>query len=186
MTAGELGLNLLTGLTGHSIEELSAKIKSYRRAYENMGHAGKRGRVTVMMHSFIGRDVARVREQVRGPIQSYLRTNLGLHARQYERQMKRSGQLSPSDEQALLDHSFERYFKSASLLGTVESCMPVVDRLEAIGVDEIACLIDFGLEAETVLAGLEQLKVLTTVYRGAPAVGFVQGRSIALNGVPMA
>jgi hypothetical protein len=32
--------------------------------------------------------------------------------------------------------------------------------MRGIGVDELACLIDFGLDAESVMAGLERLEAL--------------------------
>jgi acyl-CoA synthetase (AMP-forming)/AMP-acid ligase II len=61
---------------------------------------------------------------------------------------------------ALLDHAFERYFATAGLFGTPESCMAMVDRLRDLGVDEIACLIDFGVDSDSVLANLPQLDEL--------------------------
>ena len=57
----------------------------------------------------------------------------------------------------LLDITFDRYYSSAALLGTPESCKPLVMQLRAIGVDEIACLIDFGIPEEDVLRGLDNL-----------------------------
>ena len=56
-----------------------------------------------------------------------------------------------------MDHAFERYFKSSGLFGTTEMCLQMVDRLQAIGVDEIACLIDFGVDSESVLQSLPYL-----------------------------
>ena len=50
-----------------------------------------------------------------------------------------------------MDHAFERYFGTAGLFGTPESCLATVDRLRGLGVDEIACLIDFGVDDDAVL-----------------------------------
>src|SRR5436190_240656 len=61
---------------------------------------------------------------------------------------------------AILDHAFERYFATSGLFGTVERCRQMVARLTAIGVDEIACLIDFGVATEQVLDSLPRLKQL--------------------------
>ncbi|HKH45724.1 MAG TPA: AMP-binding protein, partial [Thermoanaerobaculia bacterium] len=52
---------------------------------------------------------------------------------------------------------FERYFDGAGLLGTPESCLQTIERLREIGIDEVACLIDFGIETERALAALEKL-----------------------------
>jgi hypothetical protein len=57
----------------------------------------------------------------------------------------------------LLAYSFERYFETSGLFGTPERCLEMVDRLKGAGVDEIACLIDFGVGTEVALAHLEQL-----------------------------
>ena len=65
----------------------------------------------------------------------------------------------------LIAFAFERYFTSASLMGTLEKCMAMVDRLQAIGVDEIACLIDFGVDVDSVLASLRHLHALSEQYR---------------------
>ena len=54
----------------------------------------------------------------------------------------------------------DRFFSTRALLGTVESCAPLVERLGAIGIDEIACLLDFGAPAEDVLASLPYLRDL--------------------------
>ena len=57
-------------------------------------------------------------------------------------------------------YAFERYYETSGLFGTVDSCTARVDRLAAIGVDEIACLIDFGVPTDVTLAHLEQLDQL--------------------------
>src|SRR5206468_4570036 len=58
---------------------------------------------------------------------------------------------------ALLEHSFNRYFDTSGLFGTPDECADMADTLRLIGVDEIACLIDFGIDTESVLASLEHL-----------------------------
>lgn len=55
---------------------------------------------------------------------------------------------------------FERYFKNGSLLGTPESCMEMVRRLTAIGVNEVGCLLDFGVDVPSVLDSLQYLAEL--------------------------
>src|SRR5262249_55581590 len=66
----------------------------------------------------------------------------------------------PEDMQALLDHAFERYFETSGLFGTPTSCLKLVGQLRRIGVDEIACLIDFGVDVDSVLASLHFLEEL--------------------------
>src|SRR5262249_17527697 len=56
------------------------------------------------------------------------------------------------------DFAFERYFRRASLIGTAETCLQTVNRLRSIGVDEIACLMDFGVDTDSVLESLHRLE----------------------------
>ncbi|MGZ3459364.1 MAG: AMP-binding protein, partial [Archangium sp.] len=64
------------------------------------------------------------------------------------------------DLEALLEHGFQRYYETSGLFGTPEQCGRLVDDLKRVGVDEVACLIDFGVDSDTVLANLEHLRVL--------------------------
>jgi hypothetical protein len=62
--------------------------------------------------------------------------------------------LSPEETDAILDFAFERYFEESGLFGTVEDALARVDQVRAIGVTEIACLIDYGIPTAQVLEGL--------------------------------
>ncbi|HYD04796.1 MAG TPA: AMP-binding protein, partial [Reyranella sp.] len=66
--------------------------------------------------------------------------------------------LSEAEMSALLDHAFDRYFESSGLFGSVDRCCEMVGRLSDLGVDEIACLIDFGVPVDLVLESLPRLK----------------------------
>ena len=52
-------------------------------------------------------------------------------------------ELTPEDVDALLDFAFERHFEGSGLFGTPQTAMQMVNKLKAIDVDDIACLIDF-------------------------------------------
>ena len=60
----------------------------------------------------------------------------------------------------VLDFSFERYFETSGLFGTVDTCLQMVDRIKGIDVDEIACLIDYGVDTDMVLSQLPLLNEL--------------------------
>src|SRR5262249_47360379 len=49
-------------------------------------------------------------------------------------------------------------FSTSGLFGSMDRCLAMVRRVAAIGVDEIACLIDFGVATDEVLGGLPRLK----------------------------
>jgi hypothetical protein len=58
------------------------------------------------------------------------------------------------------------------LVGTPDICLETLAGLQAIGVDEIACLIDFGVAIDATLRSLEKLSDLERAYNAAamPAV----------------
>lgn len=169
--AGKAGYNLLTHLLGQSIPEVAEKIKLYRNAWKTGGHSGE-GNVTLMLHTFVGPDERSVKEIVKEPMKNYLRSaaNLVKEAAWSFPTFKQAttnadgnfslDQLSSEDLDAVLDYSFERYFQSSGLFGTPDSCLKIIDDLKSIGVDEIACLIDFGIDSDLVLAHLHYLNQL--------------------------
>ena len=179
--AGEIGANLLTNMLGQSVKDLRERIAAYRAARKKAGHVGE-GQVSLMLHTFVGRDVETVKKLVRDPFMSYLRTSTDLvkKARWEFPAFARPGvaapepdasgldDLTPEEETALMGAAFERYFKTHGLFGTPESCGGMIDTLKEIGVDEIACLIDFGVDQDIVLESLAQLDALR-VRSNAPA-----------------
>ena len=185
--AGKMGACILTNLLVMKPEEFASNVALYRKAYRDAGHAGE-GHITLMLHAFVGTDVQDVRARVRAPFLEYLRTSTDLinkarweltgFAKGDDRARAAPGaavtmnldDLPQEDMDALLDHAFERYFASAGLFGTPESCAATVDRLRGMGVDEIACLIDFGVDPEDVIANLpnlDRLRQATSAATGA-------------------
>ncbi len=168
--AGELGANLLTHLLGQSVAELAEKIALYREAWKAKGHPGA-GRVTLMLHTFVGETLEAVRERVRQPLIAYLRSSIDLIKnapwtfpafRRPGKALADSRHAGPpafsEEEMAVLSaHAFDRYFETSGLFGPPQLCRQVVGQLQEIGVDEIACLIDFGIEADAVIASLKHL-----------------------------
>jgi natural product biosynthesis luciferase-like monooxygenase protein len=170
--AGLMGANVLTHMLGQSASELSRKIEVYKAARLEAGLDPEGGCVTLMLHTFVGDDVDKVREIVRGPMKDYLRSAMHLVkkaawsfptvAQKIDgRDLDQAFDALTADEvEALLDFSFERYFETSGLFGTPSSCMKTVRDLQALGVSEIACLIDFGIDPELLLAHLHHLNAL--------------------------
>jgi natural product biosynthesis luciferase-like monooxygenase protein len=156
--AGEIGASLLTHLLGQSIEGLAENIGLYRRAWSEHGHGPGAGYVTLMLHTFVGSSIEAVRQLVRKPFSDYLKTSVGLWM------TRRPGQkIEDFTEAELTDvvaYAFDRFFESSGLFGTPSTCLPMIERLRAISVDEVACLIDFGVNVEMVLSSLHGLDTL--------------------------
>lgn len=171
--AGEIGAHILTHLLGQTLDEVAERLKVYRDAWKLAGHPGE-GHVTLMLHTFVGDDDGEVRNTVRRPMMDYLGSSLGLirnFASTWTAFKKRAdggtasadldlNDLSAEEMEGLLEYSFERYYETSALFGTTARCMEMVDRLKGLGVDEVACLIDFGVEVDRVLAHLEHLNRL--------------------------
>ncbi|WP_433257650.1 MupA/Atu3671 family FMN-dependent luciferase-like monooxygenase [Streptosporangium sp. CA-135522] len=153
--AGELGARLLTHLLGQSVDELVDKIAVYRRAWRAAGHEGD-GHVTLMVHAYVGTDATTTKKTVREPFRDYLRSSFGL-VQALAPSLGIDGEPTEEDVEALLDHAFEHYYDGGALMGTLEECTAMAERLRSGGVDELACLIDFGIPSDDVLAGLPLL-----------------------------
>jgi natural product biosynthesis luciferase-like monooxygenase protein len=168
--AGRLGFNVLTHLLGQDLDELAHKLELYRGAWREAGHPGQ-GHVTLMLHTFVGDDDAAVKEAVRGPMKAYLRSAMDLvkaaawtfptfkekASRGMTIEEAMAGGLSEDEVDALLEHAFERYFASGALFGSSETCMRLLRTLKGMRVDEVACLVDFGVATAQALAHLEHL-----------------------------
>lgn len=168
--AGAIGANVLTHLLGQTVEQVAEQVARYRTARADNGHDPEAGIVSLMLHTFIGDDRDGVRELVREPFTSYLRSSISL----VENLISSADSaidlaaMSDSDMDGLLAFAFDRYFETAALFGTPDSVRPFLHRLREIGVDEIACLIDFGVDEDVVLKGLDGLDVVRRQFDRAP------------------
>jgi natural product biosynthesis luciferase-like monooxygenase protein len=169
--AGRLGAGVLTHQLGQTHEALAGNIAAYREELAAAHGADARGHVVVMLHTMIGEDRDEVREVVREPFSDYLRSAFDLIAR--DPAAGGGGfdpaRMSDADKEFLVARSFDRYFSTAGLFGTVSDGVEVVRRMTAIGVDEIACLIDFGVPQEKVLGSLGHVGELREATAGVLA-----------------
>ncbi len=171
--AGRLGANILTNLLVMKPEQFVENVAVYRKAWTEAGHPGA-GTVTLMLHTFVGANEEEVRRKVRGPFIEYLKTSTDLVAKMrweltpFAKRDDRDASdprmaladLQPEELDAIMEHAFARYFETAGLFGTPASCVAKVEKLKAYGVDEIACLIDFGISTDEVMANLPHLDEL--------------------------
>ncbi len=169
--AGEAGAHVLTHLLGQSPDEVAAKVRLYREARAGRGLSPAEGVVTLMLHTFVGEEGGAVRDTVRGPFIEYLRSSVGL-IRNLIASLGlplRLEEMSPRDMDDLLAFACDRYLETSGLFGTVEECVERLAELRALGVDEIACLIDFGVPEEQVLASLPRLAEVARRAAAPPA-----------------
>lgn len=174
--AGRIGANLLTHMLGQSVEQVRSNIAIYRQARLESGFNA--GHVTLMLHTFLGEDEAAVKALVRDPMKAYLASSaslVGQYADTWTAYRRGSGAQVSADDIARMDEetrdelyefAFERFFETSSLLGAEDKCAALVDQLLEAGVNEIACLIDFGVDTDTVLAHLPYIQRLATRING--------------------
>ncbi|WP_027661434.1 MupA/Atu3671 family FMN-dependent luciferase-like monooxygenase [Salinispora fenicalii] len=149
--AGTRGLNVLTLLD--SWERLEQNIAAYRAARERAGHDPGGGIVTVGLHTYVGADDDSVWQLVREPVKKYL----GSFMSQKSSDSRAGASAGEAERDRLAEIMAEDYFQRRSLLGSEEKCLDVVRRLSAIGVSEVACLVDFGLPFDTIMRALPRL-----------------------------
>src|SRR5580765_1722350 len=154
--AGEVGANVLTAFST-SADELRQNIIGYRKARMENGHDPRTGIVSLMLHTYVGTDLEQVRAIVKEPLKAYLQTYINQF-----RPMAGDSVVDPSsmEMQGLLEAVFEHYFEQSSLLGTPDKCAAIIEKVAAAGVNDLACLLDFGLDHETTMEGLRHLAEL--------------------------
>lgn len=158
--AGEIGANILAALIGYSFEDLAERIRSYREARARCGYDPQTGVISIMVHTFVGPNNSAVKQQVRAPFTHYLRS----YFKQYDNVRVNTEEVTEADRDAIVTAAFEHYFETNTLMGTPAKCSGLIEQLLAAGVDEVACLVDFGVEADAVLGGLQYLNELREHY----------------------
>ena len=165
--AGKIGAHVLTHLLGQGIDEVGEKIRIYRDSLKEHGYDPSKFKVTLMLHTYLAKTREEARNIAREPMKDYLRSAAGLikqYAWAFPAFKRPEGvdnpfeldlrSLSEDEMEGILEFAFERYFDDSGLFGTVDDAVKRVNQLKAIGVDEIGCLIDYGIPTPVVLEGL--------------------------------
>ncbi|MFB7479257.1 MupA/Atu3671 family FMN-dependent luciferase-like monooxygenase [Streptomyces anulatus] len=160
--AARHGLGVVTNLMSQTVDELAANIAHYRRTRAECGLDPAAGRVTVLVHTYLGDDHATARAEALEPMVRYLRSSLLMRSAATAAGSRREDVAAASEEDLdyLFRRAYDRYCDRRALIGTPASVAPLVDALHGAGVDEIAALVDFGMDRERLRSGLERLDVL--------------------------
>ena len=129
--AGELGFNFLTAVLAQSVSEVAGKIALYREARAKHGHDPEGGQVTLMIHTFVGKNLDEVLAKVRGPLTDYLKSHVGLVESMTKSLNIDVGLNAEKHLDAVVAFAFERYYRTASLIGTPEKCLTMIKQLQA-------------------------------------------------------
>ena len=162
--AGTIGANLLTHMLGQTSEGLAENIRIYREALQENGYASKSRKVALMLHTFIS-DEEDIRTIVEQPFKEYLKQSVNLLLPLAKEQALDIDK----DMDMVLNIAFERYYHSSGLFGSVSECLQKTRQFQALGVDEVACLIDFGVNSETVMRNLPNIAIVQRLSKQAAA-----------------
>src|SRR4028118_2144364 len=145
-----------------------------RRPVRRAGRAPRRhappraaGRATPLLHPVRRPDARQAGDTARGPFHRYLQSSLGLvkNALASEGQDVDFDRLPREDFEYMLELAYQRYVRTSALIGSPESVAPIVESLRGLGVDEIACLVDFGVEPALVGESLPWIAALQQRFR---------------------
>lgn len=168
--AGRMGANVLTALLSLTIPELTENIRIYRDALRANGHDPDAHKVTLMLHTFVGPDDETARQAAHEPMVQYFQSHTELRksvSKDLAGEIPNKA-IGEVDEEQLVRAAVRRYFGTSSLIGGPESCLALVRKLEKIGIDEFACLIDFGVPTDQVLENLTHLATVMKRSRMGP------------------
>ena len=139
--AAQIGAGLLTHLLKQSPRELAAFLSHY------LSHRPEGGHCTLMLHTAITDDAAEL-ASLRNALRHYAAESAGW--------IVAEGSLP--GQKTLVERAVERFAGEAGLVGPTEQCIQRALGFYEMGVDEIACLIDFDRDLARVRRGLSQLE----------------------------
>jgi iturin family lipopeptide synthetase A len=167
--AGRKGMNVLGYLMNQTVDELGEKIAAYREARRAVGLDPATGHITTLLFTYLDDTVEKARAVARGPLCDYLRSYLDNSQKKIEKTVADMA-VDQEDVDYLTNRSCDDYFNGKSLIGTPESCAVVLEKLTSIGVNEIGCFIDFGVEPAKVVRSLGIASQLLKNHRAKSAV----------------
>lgn len=155
--AAAVGAGILTHLAEQTVEDLTERIRGYRAAWSAAGHPG-RGHVTLMLHTYLHDDPAHLDAVVRPALEEYLLAALDLFRPDGGTTRGRAARARLAVRPAV-----DRILAEGLVCSPAEAVVRG-QRYHALGVDEIACLVDLGVPRPAAFAALDPLaEVVTTL-----------------------
>ena len=164
LNAGRLGFNVLTAnfALKHDLKEFARKARLYRDAIQ--AQHGRRGHISLMAHTFVGDTPAMTKAVARPALAEYLKVNIRMQQDHSVGIGENRGfsSLSERESDKMINLQVNNdLYSPLSFIGALKECARQAEFLRENGVDEIACLIDFGIGADDVMASLRRLSKLT-------------------------
>ncbi len=161
--AGELGVNIL-GSIG-TMEELKNNIATYRQARKDNNHNPEDGVVTIMAHTYVCDTENEAVAVAKAPLLNYLETYLEQKKQHVKlKNLEKYKDIKDELWNELREHTYNDFYQSKSLIGSIDKCSKFVESLADVGVNELACLINFGIPKSSILKALKNLDKLVVKY----------------------
>lgn len=158
LAAARADCGVLTGLMEQNFDQLAERIALYRAERAACDLDPDAGRITLMVHTFVGEDDEHARATSKPALTEYLTHHMSLYTLSLVANRTTDVEnVSEDDKAELVELGFQRYFSDAAMLGGIEKVERMARRLHSIGVNEIAALVNFGIRKSDVLAGLSRL-----------------------------
>lgn len=154
-SAAAIEANLLTHLLGQQLPDLQEKIKTYH----SLSNARDSPVVTLMLHTYIDESWAKVQDATLKPFKEYLKSSvdlMGTFVQSAGLDLDLQA-MSEKDRDALASFAAEKYMQEGGLFGSSEQGCERLVFLAEMGVTEVACLIDFGIDRDLVLKSLRRV-----------------------------
>ena len=162
--AGRIGTGILTHVLGGDTAKLASFIKRYRTAFREAGHDPAESRVVVMLHTYLAPTQEKADAHAAGPFREYLKSiaPLGKNLAEARSRSIDLDQLTESQLERFADMQYKRLTQGKALIGTAGKAAQTAREFAELGVDEIACLVDFGIAGQRVEGQLEYIAELAT------------------------
>lgn len=153
--AGKHGVNILTHLLNQTREDLAKSIDIYKVELQKSGHNPAEFTVTLMIHTFVAETDEEAISKASEALRSYLLEHINLLNKTSNVQLENKN--PDSEIESFIDNVVKRFLSEASLIGSPETVRNIIGKFNQVGVNEFACLVDFGLPKETILSHLSLL-----------------------------
>ncbi|MCX4770330.1 MupA/Atu3671 family FMN-dependent luciferase-like monooxygenase [Streptomyces sp. NBC_01285] len=160
-------LGIVTNLMTQDIDQLRDNIARYRRARARHGLDPDAGRVAVLLHTYLSEDHDTARAEAFAPMARYMQASLSLFSGVTNSLGVTTDlrSLSEDDLDVVFRRAYGRYCDQRALIGSVDTVLPVAEAVVDAGADEIVALVDFGVCADQLRAGLPRLDALRRRHR---------------------
>ncbi|MDB6039483.1 MAG: luciferase-like monooxygenase [Verrucomicrobiales bacterium] len=163
--AGRQGYNIMTMLYGVDLEAIGRKIVRYRDGRREGGHNPETGIVSIMLHTLVVDDYNTLSKQLNSSFKPFVEK---LTKRTYA--MEHNGKpietLSYEEQARRMAHSYNEHLKNGGIFGSISEARQVVDKAISVGVNDIALLLDFGVDYDVMRKSFSNLEELVSLYLG--------------------